>query len=266
MGAVGATGVAVGIIVGAALLAALLLLGFPLFALVWRTLEAGALGPALRNPAVRDAMWLSLTTSSAALGLALALGTPLAYALARWRFPGRGVLDALVEVPVVLPPAVAGIALLMAFGRRGLLGAPLDALGVSLAFSTSAVVIAQCFVAIPFYVRSAKAGFASVERELEQAARVDGATTLGAFRHVTVPLSWPSLIAGAVLCWARALGEFGATIMFAGSFRGRTQTMPLAIYAALETDLHATLAMGTILVAISLLVLAAVRWLTRRRG
>ena len=266
VGAVGATGVAVGTIVGAALLAALLLLGFPLFALVWRTLEAGALGPALRNPAVRDAMWLSLTTSSAALGLALALGTPLAYALARWRFPGRGVLDALVEVPVVLPPAVAGIALLMAFGRRGLLGAPLDALGVSLAFSTSAVVIAQCFVAIPFYVRSAKAGFASVERELEQAARVDGATTLGAFRHVTVPLSWPSLIAGAVLCWARALGEFGATIMFAGSFRGRTQTMPLAIYAALETDLHATLAMGTILVAISLLVLAAVRWLARRRG
>lgn len=241
-----------------------LLLAVPLVALVWRTVEMGALGPALRNPTVLAALQLSLTTSSYSLALAVLLGTPLAYGLARYQFPGRGVVDALVEVPIVLPPAVAGIALLMALGRRGLIGAPLAELGISVAFTPAAVVLAQCFVAVPFYVRAARAGFAGVDRELERTAYTLGETPLGTFWRVTVPLAFPSLLAGGVLCWARALGEFGATVMFAGSFRGRTQTMPLAIYAALESDLGAALALGTILVVVSVAVLALVRWLSRR--
>jgi molybdate transport system permease protein len=251
---------------GAAAGLLVLFLAVPLVALVLRTVQLGALGPALRNPTVLAALRLSLVTSFVALGVAVLLGTPLAYALARVPFPGRGAVEALVEVPVVLPPAVAGIALLMAFGRRGLLGQPLADAGISLAFTTAAVVLAQCFVAVPFYVRSAKAGFQGIDRELEQTAYTLGESLFGTFRRVTVPLAFPSLLAGGVLCWARALGEFGATIMFAGSFRGRTQTMPLAIYAALETDLGAALALGTILVAVSVAVLGLVHWLTRRQA
>ena len=250
----------------AAVLAAslvVLLLAVPLVALVWRTLESGALAQGAGSAVVLQALQLSLATSFGSLALALLLGTPLAFGLARFSFPGRGVIEALVEVPVVLPPAVAGIALLMAFGRRGLMGAPLAELGISVAFTPWAVVLAQCFVAVPFYVRAARTGFAGVDRDLEGAARVDGATPLGVFRHVTAPLAFPSLLAGAVLCWARALGEFGATIMFAGSFRGRTQTMPLAIYAALESDLGAALALSTALVIISVLTLALVRYVAR---
>ena len=243
----------------------MLLLALPLVAVVWRTVQAGALLPALRNPTVLAALRLSLTTSTISLALALVLGTPLAYVLARVPFRGRGVVEALVAIPIVLPPAVAGIALLMAFGRRGLLGPLFDAAGVSVAFTSAAVVLAQSFVAIPFYVRSARAGFAGVNRELERTAYTLGSSPLATFWRVTVPLAFPALLAGAVLCWARALGEFGATIMFAGSFRGRTQTMPLAIYAALETDLGASLALGTLLVLVSALVLAVVH-LAARRG
>lgn len=242
-----------------------LLLVVPLTALVWRTVDSGTLGPALRNPMVLAALQLSLVTSFVSLALAVVLGTPLAYGLARCQFRGKGVIEALVEVPVVLPPAVAGIALLMAFGRRGLLGAPLAAIGISLAFTPWAVVLAQTFVAAPFYVRAARAGFGTVDRELERTAYTLGESPLGTFWRVTVPLAFPSLLAGAVLCWARALGEFGATIMFAGSFRGRTQTMPLAIYAALESDLGAALALGTILVVVSVAVLALVRLASYRQ-
>ncbi|MGI8423166.1 MAG: ABC transporter permease, partial [Chloroflexota bacterium] len=151
-------------------------LAVPLAALLWRALEGGALGPALGSQLVAQALQLSLLTSAASLTFALLCGTPLAYGLARWTFPGRGLVDALVDVPVVLPPAVAGIALLMAFGRRGVLGAPLAEVGISLAFTPWAVVLAQCFVAVPFYVRAARTGFAGVDRDLEGAARVDGAT------------------------------------------------------------------------------------------
>jgi molybdate transport system permease protein len=242
-----------------------LLIGLPLVALLGRALAPDTFLPALQNPGVGAALTLSMWTSFVSLALAVAAGTPLAYVLARVPFRGRALLDALVEVPIVLPPAVAGIALLMAFGRRGLVGAPLAAWGISLAFTPWAVIIAQCFVAIPFYVRTARTGFAGVDPELELAARVDGATPWDAFRHVTVPLAFPSLFAGAILCWARAIGEFGATIMFAGSFRGRTQTMPLAIYAFLESDLNAALALGALLVLASLLVLALVRWALNSR-
>jgi len=245
--------------------AVVLLLCLPLVAIVWRTLQAGALLPALGSATVLAALRLSLITSAVSLALALLLGTPLAYVLARVPFRGRGLMEALVEIPIVLPPAVAGIALLMAFGRRGLLGPVLDAAGVSVAFTPAAVVLAQSFVAIPFYVRSARAGFAGVNRELERTAYTLGSSPLATFWRVTVPLAFPALLAGAVLCWARALGEFGATIMFAGSFRGRTQTMPLAIYAAMETDLGAALALGTLLVVVSALVLGIVHLAARRR-
>jgi len=161
-------------------------------------------------------------------------GTPLAYLLARRRFRGRTALDTLIDLPMVLPPSVAGIALLVAFGRRGLVGQYLTVAGIELAFTQMAVVLAQIFVAAPFYIKAAAAGFAGVDRELEQAAALDGATPLQVARYVTVPLAWTSLFGGAVMTWARALGEFGATIIFAGNFVGRTQTMPLAIYQGFE--------------------------------
>jgi molybdate transport system permease protein len=209
-------------------LALVLFLALPLGALVERTSEQADAFDAATRTTLRQALALSLTTSTVALGLTVAFGTPLAYLLARCRFPGARLVDALVDLPIVLPPAVAGLALLMAFGRRGVVGARLDEWGLSLAFSTEAVVLAQVFVAAPFYVRAAKAGFARVDRDLERAAAGLGAAPPRVFWRVTLPLVRPSLAAGAVLAWARALGEFGATIMFAGNFAGRTQTRPPA--------------------------------------
>jgi len=215
---------------------------------------------------VLEALRLSLLTSALTLLLALGLGTPTAWLLARRRFPGRSLLDGLVELPMVLPPAVAGIGLLMAFGRRGVLGPLLASFGISIGFTTAAVVLAQLFVAAPFFVRAARLGFQTVDRELEEMAAVQGASGWTTFWRVTVPLAGPSLLSGAAMCWARALGEFGATIMFAGSFQGRTQTMPLAIYTALEGDLDAALALSAILVVVSFGLLALVRLAARRAG
>jgi molybdate transport system permease protein len=244
-------------VVGAGLFGLLIVL--PIGAIFARVLPSGLLLEAVGRPVVVEALRLSGLTTLATLGLALVLGTPVAFLLARRRFPGRGLLDSLIELPMVLPPAVAGIGLLMAFGRRGVLGPTLESMGITIGFTTAAVVVAQFFVAAPFYVRAARAGFLAVDREPEEAARVDGASEWGTFWRVTVPIAFPSLLGGAVMCWARALGEFGATIMFAGSFQGRTQTMPLAIYAALESDLDAALALSAILVAISFAVLALLR-------
>jgi molybdate transport system permease protein len=185
--------------------------------------------------------------------------------LARRDFRGRGVVDTLIDLPMVLPPAVAGIALLVTFGRRGLLGPYLEAAGLSLAFTTAAVVLAQVFVAAPFYIKAATAGFGGVERELEQAAEIDGASPWRVFRYITVPLAWPVLLGGAVMTWARALGEFGATIIFAGNFPGRTQTMPLAIYIGLELDLGVALTLSALLLAVSFGVLFVVKGLLRQR-
>ncbi|HEX8968110.1 MAG TPA: ABC transporter permease, partial [Chloroflexota bacterium] len=201
-------------------------------------------------------------TTVIVLVLALVLGSPLALLLARRHFRGIGLLDSLVDLPIVLPPAVAGLALLLTFGRRGLLGTPLAALGIELPFTSAAVVLASLFVAAPFYVRAARSGFLSVPRELEEAARVEGASEWQVFRFVTMPVAAPALFGGAILCWARALGEFGATIMFAGQFIGRTQTMPLAIYAALENDLDGALALSVVMLAIAFVLLVAFRrWL-----
>ena len=224
-----------------------LFFGLPLVGLLARTAAASALLDALRRPIVFEALRLSLLTSLIVLLLALLLGSPLALVLARQRWRGIGLLDSLVDLPIVLPPAVAGLALLLTFGRRGLLGTPLAAAGIELPFTTAAVVLA---------------GFLSVPRELEEAARVEGASEWQVFRFVSVPVAAPALFGGAILCWARALGEFGATIMFAGQFMGRTQTMPLAIYAALESDLDAALALSVLLLAISFaLLLLFRRWL-----
>jgi molybdate transport system permease protein len=184
--------------------------------------------------------------------------------MARAQFPGKAVLDTLIDLPIVLPPAVGGLGLLMAFGRRGTLGEPLSDLGIELAFTTAAVVMAQTFVASPFYIRAARAGFEASGPELEQVAQTLGSSRTGAFLRVAVPVAMPSLAAGAVMAWARALGEFGATIMFAGSISGRTQTVPLAIYRLLETGVEAPLALSTVLIVISFSVLLAFRLLLRR--
>jgi molybdate transport system permease protein len=237
-------------------------LGLPLLGLLARVVGSSGVWDALQRPIAIEALKLSMLTTAVVLTIACLLGSPLALLLARRRFRGIGVLDSLVDLPIVLPPAVAGLALLLTFGRRGLLGAPLAALGIELPFTTAAVVLASLFVAAPFYVRAARSGFLAVPRELEEAARVEGASEWQVFRFVTMPVSAPALFAGAILCWARALGEFGATIMFAGQLTGRTQTMPLAIYAALESDVDAALALSVLLLAISFALLVFFRrWL-----
>lgn len=242
----------------------LLFLGLPLLALLLR-IELAELGSNLVNPLVVQALGLSLLTTLLATGLAVVLGLPLAYLLARRQFRGRTVIDTLLDLPMVLPPSVAGIALLMAFGRQGLLGAHLHSLGITIPFTQVAVVMAQFFVAAPYFVKAATAGLVSVERDLEQAAALDGAGSWSVFRYITMPLAWPALFGGTVMAWARALGEFGATIIFAGNFPGRTQTMPLAIYIGFERDLNVALTLAAVLLVISFLVLFAVKGLLRQR-
>jgi molybdate transport system permease protein len=193
------------------------------------------------------------------------LGVPLAWVLARVEFPGRRLVRALVTVPLVLPPVVGGVALLLVFGRRGLVGGWLnDTFGVSLPFTTAGVVVAEAFVAMPFLVISVEGALRGADARYEEAAATLGASRWTAFRRVTLPLIAPGVAAGAVLCWARALGEFGATITFAGNFPGRTQTMPLAVYLALEQDLNAAIVLSLLLLLVSVTILAALRdkWVT----
>jgi molybdate transport system permease protein len=249
-----------GFAVPAGLLAVFLAL--PVVVLVGRSLGGPALIDALATPVVLDALALSLATTAASLLLTIALGTPLAYLLARRRFRGSTLLETIVDLPIVLPPSVAGLALLLVFGRRGLLGETLEVVGLAIPFTTLAVILAQTFVAAPFFVRSARAGIAGVDRDLEDAARVDGAAERQVFRWITVPLAAPALAAGLVMCWARALGEFGATIMFAGNFEGRTQTLPLVVYGEFQAGhLDASIAAAAILVLAAFGVLIAVRLL-----
>ena len=257
-------GAGLGVGVGAAAAVLVLFLALPLGALVWRAAQTGDLAPETWTT-LRQALVLTLTTSLAALVAIVALGTPLAYLLARRRFPGARVVDTLVDLPIVLPPAVAGIALLMAFGRRGVVGGWLAEAGVTIPFTPFAVVLAQVFVAAPFFVRAAKGGFARVDRALEEAAADLGAPPATVFRTVTLPLARPGLAAGATLAWARALGEFGATIMFAGNLPGETQTMALAIYGRYGAgDLQAALILALVLLAASLAILLGVRLLGSR--
>jgi molybdate transport system permease protein len=214
----------------------------------------------LTEPGILAALRLSLITATLATALCLLLGVPLAWLLARTTFPGRRFVRALVTVPLVLPPVVGGVALLLVFGRRGLLGAWLDStFGITLPFTTTGVVIAEAFVAMPFLVISVEGALRGADARYEEAAATLGASRWTAFRRVTLPLIAPGIGAGAVLCWARALGEFGATITFAGNFPGRTQTMPLAVYLALETDPEAAIVLSLVLLAVSIVVLAGLR-------
>ncbi|GAA2593784.1 ABC transporter permease [Dactylosporangium fulvum] len=214
----------------------------------------------LTQPGVLTALWLSLQCATLATLLCLALGVPLAWLLARVDFPGRRLVRALVTVPLVLPPVVGGVALLLVFGRRGLVGEWLDStFGITLPFTTTGVVIAEAFVAMPFLIIAVEGALRGADRRYEEAAATLGAGRWTTFTHVTLPLVAPGIAAGAVLCWARALGEFGATITFAGNYPGTTQTMPLAVYLALETDLDAAIVLSLILLTVSVAILAGLR-------
>jgi molybdate transport system permease protein len=237
-----------------------LFLALPILTLVARAVLDGSLAPSFGSPVVLDALALSLITTAVSLSITLAFGLPFAFVLARRQFFGKGWIEAIVDLPIVLPPSVAGLALLLVFGRRGLLAAPLEVLGFSIPFTTIAVILAQTFVSAPFFIRSARAGIAGVDRDLEDAARVDGASERQLFRMVTVPLAGAALAAGLVMTWARSLGEFGATIMFAGNVEGRTQTLPLVVYGEFQGgDLDASIAAAAILVIAAFGVLLAVR-------
>ncbi|GAB1820178.1 ABC transporter permease [Herbidospora sp. RD11066] len=214
----------------------------------------------LSEPQVLEALRLSLVTASIATFVCLVFGVPLAWLLARTDFPGRRLLRALVTVPLVLPPVVGGVALLLVLGRRGLIGQWLESVfGFSLPFTTAGVVVAEAFVAMPFLVIAVEGALRAADHRYEEAAATLGASRFTVFWRVTLPLVAPGVLAGAVLCWARALGEFGATITFAGNFPGRTQTMPLAVYLALETEPEAAIVLSLVLLAVSVIILVGLR-------
>ncbi|MGW5263427.1 ABC transporter permease [Microbispora sp. NPDC004025] len=214
----------------------------------------------LTEPQVLEALRLSLVCATVATVVCVLLGVPLAWLLARVEFPGRRVVRALVTVPLVLPPVVGGVALLLVLGRRGLIGQWLEsAFGITLPFTTVGVIVAEAFVAMPFLVISVEGALRAADRRFEEAAATLGASRWTVFRRVTLPLIMPGVVAGAVLCWARALGEFGATITFAGNFPGTTRTMPLAVYLALETEPDAAIVLSLVLLAVSVVILAGLR-------
>jgi molybdate transport system permease protein len=240
----------------------------PLVGLVARA-PWGEIGSLLASPGVGEALRLSLVSATVATLVSLLLGVPLAWVLARSRVRGRSVLRALVTVPLVLPPVVGGVALFAVLGRQGLVGRWLDqAFGVTIPFTTAAVVVAETFVAMPFLVISVEGALRAADARFEDAAATLGADRWTTFRRVTLPLVAPGVAAGAVLCWARALGEFGATITFAGNFPGTTQTMPLAVYLALQTDPDAALVLSLVLLVVSIatLLLLRERWLGRAQA
>ncbi len=235
----------------------------PFVGLVDRALEDGGTWDMATSDFALDALRLSLWTSTVTVVLALLFGTPVAYFLARAQFPGKSLIDGLVDLPIVLPPTVAGVALLTAFGRRGMIGEPVEEwFGFTFGFRTIAVIMAQVLVAAPFYVRAARSGFESVDRQLERVAFTLGASRVRTFFRIVVPQAWPALLAGIVLCWARAMGELGATIIFAGNFSGSTQTMPLAIISAFEgtsLGLAGAVALSLMLLLVALVVLTVFR-------
>lgn len=241
----------------------LIFLLLPIVALLIRS-SLPQLINSLNKPQVLQAVQLSFATSLAATILTIIFGTPLAYALSKEYVPFRRFIDTLIDLPIILPPAVAGIALLMAFGRRGIIGSSLNDLGIRITFTPAAVILAQTFIAAAFYIKAASIGFSNIDEELEQAASLDGANNWQSFRYLILPLSWSALLGGAVMTWARALGEFGATIIFAGNFAGRTQTMPLAIYLGFELNLDTALTLSIILIGFAFLALLLVKWILKR--
>jgi len=230
----------------------------PLAALILRVSPA-RIAANLAEPVTRQAIALSLSTTLLSTCISILLGIPVAYWLSQRKFFLKKVVDTLVDMPTVLPPAVAGVALLMAFGRRGIFGGIFEAAGIQIAFTTAAVIFSQVFVSAPYFIRAANLGFLAIDPETRQAAALDGANDWQVFSMIIVPLSAASLLTGVVMCWARALGEFGATIIFAGNFPGRTQTMPLAIYLGFELDLNIALTLSVILMLLSFAALLVVK-------
>jgi molybdate transport system permease protein len=244
---------------------AVALFALPLVGLIDRA-SWSTFGADLTSTEALTALRLSLVCSLSATFLSVVLGLPLAWTLARVRFRGRSLVRALVLLPLVLPPVVGGVALLSAFSRRGLVGEHLyDWFGIQLTFSTSGAILAETFVALPFFVITVEAALRSMDQRYEAVASTLGAGRVTVFRRVTLPMIAPSVVAGAVLAWARALGEFGATITFAGNIVGRTQTLPLAVYQALEADPDVAIALSLVLLAVSLVVIVSMRdrWLER---
>jgi molybdate transport system permease protein len=242
----------------------LALLALPILALVWRAGSDGIL-LFITQPRAIAALRLSLFTSSISMLIAIFTGTPLAYVLARRKFAGKTVLELVIDLPIVLPPSVAGIALLIAFGRQGIFGAALNSVGVNLPFTTTAVVLAQTFVSAPLFVRAARIGFAEIDRQIIEAAYVEGSNEWQLFRFLMFPLAGRAILSGAILAWTRAIGEFGATILFAGNLEGVTQTMPLAIYLGLERSLSIALALSTVLILVSFVLLLVTRRLENHK-
>ena len=235
----------------------------PILAIFLKTPLAGLL-QTLNDAQTRQAISLSLFTSAATTLLSIVLGTPVAMMLSS-KTPAYQYLDTLLDLPTVLPPSVAGIALLMAFGRKGIFGSLFTAMGVNIPFTVLAVIMAQTFVASSYYIKAAYLGFSAVSLDLKQAAALDGANRWQIFWRITMPMSWSSLLSGAVMTWARSLGEFGATIIFAGNFPGRTQTIPLAIYIGFQIDLNVALTLAVILIAFSFLTLIIVKGFLGKR-
>lgn len=242
----------------------LFLLALPVLALLWRAGTQGLL-PFITEPSAIAALRLSLLTSTLSMLVAVGTGTPLAFVLARRKFFGKTMLELLIDLPIVLPPSVAGIALLIAFGRQGVFGAALNSFGISLPFTTTAVILAQTFVSAPLFVRAARIGFAEIDHQVIEAAYVEGSNEWQLFRFLMAPLAGRAVLSGAILAWTRAIGEFGATILFAGNLEGVTQTMPLAIYLGLERSLNVALALSTVLVFASFLLLLLTRRLENHR-
>jgi molybdate transport system permease protein len=241
------------------------LFGLPILALAVRAAGSDFFA-SISAPSALHALQLSMVTSLISLAVTIVFGTALAYLLARQKFPLKPWFETLIDLPIVLPPSVAGLSLLMAFGRNGMFGPLLGLLGIQLPFTMAAVVIAQTFVSAPLYVRAARIGFAEIDIQLEEAAYVEGANQWQLFREVMFPLAGNAIVSGAILCWARALGEFGATILFAGNLEGVTQTMPLAVYIGLERSLAVAIALSVMLVGVSIVLLAATRRLEKRHG
>lgn len=242
----------------------LALLALPILSLLWRAGMDGML-QFIAEPSSIAALKLSLWTSTLSTFIALVTGTPLAYVLARRKFRGKTLLELVIDLPVVLPPSVAGIALLIAFGRQGLFGEWLGMLGISLPFTTTAVMLAQTFVSAPLFVRAARIGFAEVDPQIVEAARVEGSNNWQVFRHVMIPLSGRAILSGAILAWTRSIGEFGATILFAGNLEGVTQTMPLVIYLGLERSLGIAIALSSVLIFVSVILLLVTRRLENHK-
>ena len=242
---------------------AFLLLATPILVLIGSGLHSRAWEGLPDSSTILAAALLSFASTLAVVCLAAALGTPLAYVLSRYEFRGKRFISLFIELPIVMPPAVAGLALLLTFGRRGAVGALLAEAGIIIPFSILAVIIAQFFISAPFYIRSAQVGFSGISPEIEDAARVDGAFGWLMFWYITLPIAWRALVSGMILTWARALGEFGATILFAGNLQGKTQTMPLLVYSIFERDINAAIWTGVILIVLALCALFMSQWFAR---